>query len=178
MLKDPKGKKPYDIDIPEDQWMEMIRNIRDGIFRKIKAVRIMQATDKDIAAGLYVYAVEEFGKLLLLRNAPSLNGMRKVRYKNEFVNHGKKIRAAFDYFQDNGFDSCIVLTQGHFVISDVVWRDVDIGFLANTEARLSIFYSDFVYNSNQKPIIEKPPSVDLKILQSATEQLETAAKGL
>ena len=30
--------------------------------RRLRAVRYMQTFDKDIAAGLYVYAVEEFGK--------------------------------------------------------------------------------------------------------------------
>jgi hypothetical protein len=62
------------------------------------------------------------------------------------------------------------------VVSDVVWSDFDIGLLANTEARLSIFYSDFVYDADQKPIIERPPKVDLNILQRATEQLETLLK--
>jgi hypothetical protein len=127
---------------------------------------------------LYVYAVEEFGKLLLLRKASSLNGTRRVIYGEEFVLHKRKFKTAFDYFQDRGFDACLVLTQGCFVISDVVWSDFDIGLLANTEARLSIFYSDFVYDADQRPTIEKPPKVDLKILQRATEQLENATKGL
>jgi hypothetical protein len=43
----------------------------------------MQTIDKDIAAGLYIYAVEEFGKLLLLRDAPSLDGNQKVKYDRE-----------------------------------------------------------------------------------------------
>lgn len=80
MLKDSKGNRPPDIDISEDQWKEMMRHIKDGIFRKLNAVRNMQAIDRDIAAGLYVYAVEEFGKVLLLRKAALLNGKRKVKY--------------------------------------------------------------------------------------------------
>jgi hypothetical protein len=70
----------------------MKQNIRDGILRKINAVRFMQTIDKDIAGGLYVYAVEEFGKLLLFRNVPSLNGRRKVEYDGEFIKHEKKLK--------------------------------------------------------------------------------------
>jgi hypothetical protein len=58
MLKDSKGKKPPVIDISEDQWRQMLQIVRDGIFRKLNAVRNMQSIDKDIAAGIYVYAVE------------------------------------------------------------------------------------------------------------------------
>jgi hypothetical protein len=42
----------------------------------------------------------------------------------------------------------------------------------------SIFYSDFVYDDNQNPVIESPADVDPKMLQRATEQLEIATKGL
>jgi hypothetical protein len=80
MLKDSKGHKLPDIEISEDQCRQMMEFIRDGILRKINAVRSMQTIEKDIAAGLYVYAVEEFGKLLLLRDAPPHNGKRKVKY--------------------------------------------------------------------------------------------------
>jgi hypothetical protein len=48
------------------------------------------AIDKDVTAGVYVYAVEEFGKLLLLKKVTALDGMRRVIYKDEFVNHDKK----------------------------------------------------------------------------------------
>jgi hypothetical protein len=61
MLKDSKGHKPSHIDISEDQWNQMKQHIRDGILRKINAVSKIQKIDKDMAAGLYVYAVEEFG---------------------------------------------------------------------------------------------------------------------
>jgi hypothetical protein len=53
----------------------MIQNVRDGIFRKLKAARGALAIDKAVAAGVYVYAVEEFGKLLLLKKATMLDGM-------------------------------------------------------------------------------------------------------
>lgn len=51
-----------------------------------------------------------------------------------------------------------------------------IGLLANTRARLSVFYSDFAYDSNQNIIIETPPAVDLDLLQKASNELERASK--
>ena len=60
MLRDSKGNKPRHVDISEDQWTEMMQNVRNGIIRKLNAVRKMQSIDKDITAGIYVYAVEEF----------------------------------------------------------------------------------------------------------------------
>jgi hypothetical protein len=177
MLMDANQKKPAHIDISDDQWIQMKQNIRDGILRKIKAVRHMQTIDIDIAAGLYVYAVEEFGKLLLLRKAPLLNGKRNVTYRDEFVYHSPKFREAFNYFQTNGLDACMVLAS-NFEPNDVVLNDVYIRQLANTEARLSIFYSDFAYDNNQNIIVERPPDVDSYLVPKATGQLETATKQL
>jgi hypothetical protein len=177
MLKDSKGHKPSHIDISEEQWNQMKQHILDGILRKIKAVRKIQTIDKDIAAGLYVYAVEEFGKLLLFRDAPLLNGMRKITYRDEFVVHEKKIKKAFDYFRNNGFDACIVLAQGCLEASELESGEFVIDLSANQDARLSIFYSDFVYYENL-PVIESPPEVEPKMLQRATEQLEIATKKL
>jgi hypothetical protein len=64
MLQD----KPSHVDIPENQWKEMMQNILNGIFHKLNAVKNFLTIDMNIAAGLYIYAVEEFGKLLLLNN--------------------------------------------------------------------------------------------------------------
>jgi hypothetical protein len=112
LLTDSKGNKPLHLDISEDQWIEMVQNVRNGIFRKLNAVRKMLSIDKDIAAGIYVYAVEEFGKLMLLGDAPSLNGKRRVKYGKEFVKqHQAKIEKAFDYFRSNNFHICMILAQ-------------------------------------------------------------------
>jgi hypothetical protein len=172
MLQD----KPSYIDIPENQWKEMMQDVLNGIFRKLNAVKNMQTVDMYIAAGLYIYAVEEFGKLFLLKNANALNGMRRVIYEKEFLSHTKKFKAAFDYFQANKYDACLVLSEGDFVPSDVVWSDAFIGLLANTGARLSVFYSDFAYDKNLNVIIETPPTIDLDLLQKASNELERASK--
>jgi hypothetical protein len=168
--------RPSHIDIPEERWKEMMQNVLEGIFRKLNAVKSMQNIDMYIAAGIYIYAVEEFGKLLLLKNANALSGMRRIVYEKEFRSHLKKFKAAFDYFQANRFDACLVLSEGDVVPSDVVWSDAIIGLLANTGARLSVFYSDFAYDKNLNVIIENLPTVDLGLLQKASNELERAGK--
>lgn len=182
MLKDSNQHKPSHIEISEDVRKQMMGFIRDGILRKINAARHMQTTDKDIAAGLYVYAVEEFGKLLLLRDAPSLNGKRKIKYDKGFVNHETKIKKAFDYFRKNNFDVCMILTQGcpgHASdVEDGNWDNVIVDLAADTEARLSIFYADFVYDHDENPVVESPSDVEPEMLQRASEQLEIATRGL
>jgi hypothetical protein len=182
MLRDSKGKRPLDIEVPEDQWIEMMQHIRNGIFKKLKSVRVMQSIDKNIAAGIYVYAVEEFGKLLLLREAPSHGGQRRVKYAEEFVDHKVKTEKAYGYFQNNNFHVCMILGQGcpgqTSDVDEEKWDNVIVDLAANTEARLSIFYSDFVYDSNQDPVVESQPDVEPEMLRRATEQLEIATKGL
>jgi hypothetical protein len=126
----------------------MMQNILNGIFQKLKAIKSILTIDMYIAAGLYTYAVEEFAKLLLLKNVNELNGMRRVIYEKEFLSHIKKFKAAFDYLQANRYDACLLLSGGDVVPSDVVWSDAIIGLLANTGARLSVFYSDFAYDRN------------------------------
>src|ERR671911_2822053 len=123
MLKDSNRRKPSQIEISEDVRKQMMEFVRDGILRKINAVRHMQTIDKEIAAGLYVYAVEEFGKLLLLRDTQSLNGKRKVKYDKGFLDHCRKFTKAFDDFQKNGLDACKVLALD-FEINDAVLNDV------------------------------------------------------
>ena len=174
MLQD----RPSHVDIPEGQWKEMMQNVLNGIFRKLNAIKSMQNFDMYIAAGIYIYAVEEFGKLLLLKNANALSGMRRVVYEKEFLSHPKKFKAAFDYFQANRYDACLVLSEGDVVISDVVWSDAIIGLLANTGARLSVFYSDFAYDRSLNVIIETPPAIDLGLLQKASNELERASNEL
>ena len=100
---------------------------------QLKVARNVVAIDKDIAAGVYVYAVEEFGKLLLLEKLAVLDGMRRVMYKDGFVNHNKKFKTAFDYFQANGYDACLVISEGWFVVSDVAWDIIERRLLAETQ---------------------------------------------
>lgn len=49
-----------------------------------------------VAGGLYTYAVEEYGKLLLLGSLPEKGGIVSVPYREIFRTHQKKFDAALD----------------------------------------------------------------------------------
>lgn len=49
--------------VSEQKVNELIKSIRDGILRKLDSARILVHYDKEVAAGLYTYAMEvTFGK--------------------------------------------------------------------------------------------------------------------
>jgi hypothetical protein len=72
-----KGKKPKIIDIEEDLWKQSIKNTYEGIVKKLQSARKLLEFDKDISAGLYTYALEEFGKMILLKDSNLLKKSSK-----------------------------------------------------------------------------------------------------
>jgi len=67
-----KGK-PRRIYISQDKWNETKHTIRDGMIKKLSAAKQNLSIDIDIAAGIYIYALEEFGKLLLLKDCKKVD---------------------------------------------------------------------------------------------------------
>jgi AbiV family abortive infection protein len=134
-------------------------------------------SDKEISAGLYTYVLEELGKMLLLKES-ELNGDKYVvRYAEEFVCHSKKFTTAFDYLSEKGHGQCIIINEGDFNAKDYNWHGFEVGLLANTKARLSIFYSDFEYSDeiikkDETIIVEKIPNVDKTGLENAINELQ------
>ena len=61
-----KVKKPSEIEISHEKWEETKQMIREGINKKLDASKTLIENDKEVSAGLYIYALEEFGKFLLL----------------------------------------------------------------------------------------------------------------
>jgi hypothetical protein len=72
-----KGKKPKIIDIEEDLWKQSIKNTYEGTVKKLQSARKLLEFDKDISAGLYTYALEEFGKMILLKDSNLLKKSSK-----------------------------------------------------------------------------------------------------
>jgi hypothetical protein len=177
MLKNEKGRKPVEIQIPIEKWNETKHAIREGIKKKLDAAKKLIETDKEVSAGLYIYVIEEFGKLLLLDNSKLTNGRGKINYQDEFVQHGVKFGKAFDYLQERDYNNCIVLNdEAGFDPKSFSWRGFTIGLLPKTEARLSIFYVDFVYTNDGTEDIEimKIPVIDIEILRNGINELENA----
>jgi hypothetical protein len=75
----------------------------------------------------------------------------------------------------------MILAQGcpgqNSDVDDANWDSVIVDLAADTEARLSIFYADFVYDHDKNPVVESPPYAELGMLQRATDQLEIITKG-
>ena len=165
--------KPSKIDISEETWIEAKCIIKNGIIKKLSAAKQNIDIDKDIAAGIYIYALEEFGKLLLLKECKAVDGRYIITYRDEFLVHGVKFTKAFDYLQDNGFSECIVLNdEGCYTPDSYSWKTFTIGLLAETEARLGIFYVDFTKSENDKYDVMKIPNVDLNKLNYAINKLQ------
>lgn len=53
--------KPRKIYISKDKWNETKHTVKDGIVKRLSAAKQNLSIDKDIAAGIYIYALEEFG---------------------------------------------------------------------------------------------------------------------
>lgn len=165
------------ITVSELKGDELIKNIQDGIVRKLQSSSQLVQFDKEIAAGLYTYALEEFGKLLLVKGSKLPNNLYEIN-NDWFKTHKDKFPKAFDYLQENNHGQCIELTEGDFAFNDFYWRDFMIGLTADFAARLTIFYSDFIPNSNNDIDVMEIPDVDRNILQSAIVELEKAIREL
>jgi hypothetical protein len=57
----------------------LIKNIHDVIITKLQCARQLVQFDKEISAGLYTYALEEFGKLLLVKEGKLKNNQYGIK---------------------------------------------------------------------------------------------------
>lgn len=144
MIRNNDERAPSEIIISNELHEEIISKTNEGILKKLRAARKLIDIDLEISAGLYTYAIEEFGKLLVLKRSISTrNGTRKILYRSEFTNHNHKFTIAFDYLNDHRIFECMIINTGDFSIRNFHWKNYNVGLLADFESRLSIFYSDF-----------------------------------
>ena len=137
---------PQEIHISKETWNEAKRLIKNGIIKKLSTAKQNIDIDTEIAAGIYIYALEEFGKLLLLKESLIVDGKYIIKYRDGFRSHEFKFNKAFNYLQNNGYGKCIILNDdddGAFTPDAFSWRSFTIGLVAQTEARLGMFYVDF-----------------------------------
>lgn len=162
-----------EIHISKETLNEAKQLIKNGIIKKLSAAKQNILIDIEIAAGIYIYALEEFGKLLLIKESQTVEGKYIIKYRDGFRSHDFKFNKAFDYLQDNGYGECIVLNnEGNFTSNSFSWKSFNIGLIAQTEARLGIFYVDFVKSENDNYEILKIPTVDHNNLNEAINKLE------
>ncbi len=162
--------KPEFLDVDYKIWTEMCQTTLYNCHYILESVKILLDTNiqenKEIlydhpfvAAGLYTYAVEEYGKFLLLNSISEQDGKYNIIYKNEFRWHSEKFKKAFSIIPEE----CKLVHKGVFDDAIVDSNIFDTDEIADFETRLNIFYSDF--DENQQ--IQKLPTVDAKSLQTA-----------
>ena len=88
-----------EIHISKETWNEAKRLIKNGIIKKLSAAKQNLDIDTEIAAGIYIYALEEFGKLLLLKDCKKVDERYIIKYRNGFIQNRVKASKAFDYLQ-------------------------------------------------------------------------------
>ena len=119
-----------------------------------------------IAGGLYTYAVEEYGKLLLLGSLPEKAGVVSVPYREIFRSHGKKFEAALRKLPAD----CALMRRGPFDPRIFDPRIFDTGMDASFASRTHLFYLDM--GPDGHPVAPHPP--DPAQLAKAVDGLERA----
>jgi AbiV family abortive infection protein len=128
-------------------------------------ILLEQGGDPTISAGIYTYAIEEYGKIVLLRESPRINGKIKVEFKGGFKNHFRKIGIAVDQLPDE----CKYLRKGIFdpsIFDPNIFDTQDV--VADFESRMGVFFTDF---SETERDIQNVPIVDGITLMNAITKL-------
>jgi len=188
MLKNNDDKKIAKINISNNQWQEILQVTREGVFRKLQASRQLLKNEgyEDFSAGLYIYALEEYGKYLLLKKCKSVsnNTKKSIIYRKEFADHDIKFKTVVDFLQNYNYESfqcCVLFDEnlGSFSPKSFSLKSFRVGqLLADTKIRLSIFYSDFSYVDINKEIvtIDRPLSINKDLLIKAINHFEFIVK--
>jgi len=174
MLKDKNGNWVRILEITEELWKKMMQETLNGVIKLLEsAQRLLDSGGNEaICAGLYSFAVEEYGKILLLKKCTQSCGKVKIKYKNEFRRHDAK----FDIAIKNLPDECIKIHEAAFKKEDFEPEDFDTeDVAADFEARLALFYSDFTDLGDG---VKSIPLVDKERLKKAISQLRTIALGI
>jgi hypothetical protein len=176
MIKDKDGHVLENLTITTALRDEMVSVIKNRIIHNLEAIKELLKVQgyEDVCAGLYTYALEEYGKILFLKDnkhiLPADNAKIEFKYRSKkdkndkkyygFLAHDDKFSRMID---DNKLqNSCKVLSKGDFVPNDVVLRDFVVGLIADFEARMALFFADF---KDQNTILDLPP-VDRGMLEN------------
>ena len=160
-----KGKWVEYLEITEELWQSCIQETLDGIWTLLEsAERLLESGGNEaICAGLYTYAVEEYGKLLLLRQYNASNGKVKIEFRDIFRRHDKKFKVAIEALPPE----CTILHRGAFdpeVFDPKVFDTEDV--ITDLEARTSAFYCDFADSGDT---VKGVPPVEEPLLRKAID---------
>ena len=137
-LKDGKNRWVKYLIITEDMRNKTIEISRQRILKLLDSAQILldNGGTVTICAGLFTYAVEEFGKIVLLRKSRKIDGHVRVNYKKGFRDHNTKFRLAVKKLPNE----CTTLQIGPF---DPKFFDTET-IIADFKSRMSVFYTNFL----------------------------------
>jgi AbiV family abortive infection protein len=168
------------ITISEQLWKQLMQESLKGVIRLLDASHnlLLNSGNKEICAGLYTYAIEEYGKYLLLKQNTPTNGKVAIDYVEIFreKRHKIKFETAINDLKKQA-PECINLAKGLFdpEIFDPNIFDTRPPVEVNFQARMGIFYCDL---SNSKNEIMQVPLVDENLLKTAIVKLRNIANNL
>ncbi len=178
MIKDKNDYAVKSLTITTVLRYEMISTIKKRIIHNLGAIKELLKIPgyENLGAGLYTYALEEYGKILFLKDIkpiPPTNDRIKFKYKPKKNKSDKKsygFLAHDDKFsrvlKDKNFpNSYKVLSKGDFEPNDYELEDFEVGLIADMEARMALLYADF----KDKNSISDPPPVDMDLLEKAVD---------
>jgi AbiV family abortive infection protein len=180
MNSDGKTKRGEE-DISEAVWETLKIKTIEGIKEKLAASKQLLEMNNSVAisAALYTFALEEYGKFLLLQKCSRSEhtNRRHIVYARQFADHKYKFNLAFQDLAENNHTVCYLLNdKGEFNHEEFSW-EFNIGLLADTEARLSILHTDLM-DSEKGVIIQSNPEVEKETLSRAIGELESVIGGL
>lgn len=163
--------------ISVEQRESLLDAVLAGIRRLLRSAEALRrealspdAADPDgllaVAGGLYTYAVEEYGKALLIESLPEKGGIISVPYREIFGSHGKKFEAAL---KDLPVE-CSAIGAGVFDPHIFDPRIFDTGLQATFQGRMRLLYLDM--DRKGGPIVEDTP--DARMLAGALSGLDQA----
>ena len=156
-----------------DATLAGIRRLLASVKALLDAAATPGSPDPDgllaVAGGLYTYALEEYGKAILLDALPEKGGAVSVPYREIFRTHRKKFDAAIDELPAE----CNTLRPGIFDPRIFDRRIFDVGLSASFSSRTRLFYLDMSRSGG--PIMPATPSA--KVLAGALCGLERAVAG-
>jgi len=157
-LKDGKNRWVKYLFITEDMRNKTIEISRQRILKLLDSSQILldNGGAVTICAGLYTYAVEEYGKIVLLRKSRKIDGHVRVNYKKGFRDHNTKFRLAVKKLPNE----CTTLRINPF---DTKCFDIKT-VIADFKSRMSVFYTNFLESG---VIIESVPLVSEQRLKIA-----------
>ncbi len=169
------------MEITEKLWKELKENTLSGVLRLLESANILLSNYGDVAicAGLYTYAVEEYGKLVLLGECLPKNGKVDIDYdllfgKRKRKTHDSKFQAALNRLPDECKNIGVDYWGGYFPkgwFPKGYFPD-ESSVVADFKSRMAIFYCDL---DASKKIIRPVPLVGRKSLKTAIEKLKTIA---